>query len=154
MKALPAVGLASSIIQIVDFAVRITKKENTIYQPADGQIVSNTGVLQNVASNLYRLSLRLDENDLKKLSTDAKRPKLSEAAEQMLKVGEETKELTTTLIDAVLQAQARGTEADPAWKTVREALGTVWKKKEITGIKKKFKGVRKEVDSVLLVALR
>ena len=101
MKALPAVGLASAIIQIVDFAVRITKKENQIYQPSqEDDFVSNYAVLQNVASNLFKLSLRLDENDLKKLSTDPKRPKLSEAAEQMLKLGEETKELTTTLIDA------------------------------------------------------
>ncbi|KAH7138816.1 hypothetical protein B0J11DRAFT_25033 [Dendryphion nanum] len=154
MKALPVVGLASSIIQVVDFSVRITKKDNQIYQPPEGELVENTSILQNVANNLYRLSLKLDQNDLKKLSTDPKRPKLSEAAEQILKLGEEAKELTATLIDAVLQAQSRGTAADPKWQTVREALSTVWKKKEITGIKKKFKHVRKEVDSVLLVALR
>jgi hypothetical protein len=154
MKPLPAVGLASSIVQIVDFSVKITQKDHKIYQPTDGDHVENHAILQDVANNLYRLSTKLDQNDLKKLSSDPKRGKLSEPAEHLLKLAAETKELTTLLIDAVLQAQARGVFGDPKWNTVREALSTVWKKKEITGIKKKFKSVRKDLDTVLLLALR
>ncbi|KAF2016210.1 hypothetical protein BU24DRAFT_422561 [Aaosphaeria arxii CBS 175.79] len=154
MKPLPAVGLASSIIQIIDFSVKITSQDNVIHQPADGEPIDNSTILQNAANNLFRLSLNIDQNDLKRMSTDPKRPKLSDAAEEMLKLSDETKTLTTTLINAVLQAQARGSFADPKWQTVREALSTVWKKKEITGIKKKFRDVRKDVDIALMVALR
>lgn len=154
MKPIPAVGLSSSIIQIVDFAVRILSKDHKIYQPTDGEAVENHAVLQDIAKNLFRLSLNIDHNDLKRLSSDPKRPKLSEAAEQLLKLSDETKILTTTLIDAILQAQARGSFSDPKWQTGRDALLTVWKKKEITGLKKKLKNVRKEVDTALMVALR
>lgn len=154
MKPLPAVGLASSIVQIVDFSVKICQKDQKIYQPTEGDSVENHALLQHVADNLFRLSLNLDRNDLKKLASDPKRGKLSEPAEHLLKLSDETKELTTTLVDAVIQAQARGSYGDPKWNTIRDALSTVWKKKEITGTKKKLKNVRKEVDTVLLVALR
>jgi hypothetical protein len=154
MKPLPAVGLASAIVQIIDFSVKCTRKDHKVYQPTEGNFVENYAILQDVASNLFRLSLNLDQNDLKKLASDPKRGKLSEPAEELLKLSDQTKELTTTLVDAVLQAQARGSFGDPKWQTVREALSTVWKKKEITGLKKKLRNVRKDVDTVLLVALR
>ena len=154
MKPIPAVGLASSIIQIVDFAVKTLSKEHKIYQPTDGEAVENHAVLQDIANNLNRLSLNINQNDLKRLNSDPKRPKLSEAAELLLKFSDETQELTKALIDAILQAQARGSFSDPKWQTAREALLTVWKKKEITGLKKKLKNVRREVDIALMIALR
>jgi hypothetical protein len=153
MKPLPAVGLASAIIQIVDFSIKITQKEHKIYQPAEGSIVENHAVLQAVAHNLFRLSLKLDQNDLSRLASE-KRGKLSEPAEMLLKLADDAKELTAPLTDAVLQAQAHGTFGDPKWQTVREALSTIWKKKDITGIKKKLKNVRKEVETALLIALQ
>jgi hypothetical protein len=154
MKPIPAVGLASSIIQIVDFSVKILSKDHKVYQLTDGATVENHTLLQDIAQNLFRLSSNIEQNDLKKLSADPKRPKLSDAAEQLLKVSDDTKLLTTTLIDAVLQAQARGSFSDPKFQTGREALLTVWKKKDITGLKKKLKNIRKEVDTSLMVALR
>lgn len=156
MKPLPAVGLASSLIQIIDFSVKTTRKDHKIFQPTEGNTphVENHTLLQDVANHLNKLLLKLDINDLKKLSSDPKRGKLSEPAEHLLKISDEAKELGTTLVDAVLQAQARGSYGDPRWLTVREALMTVMKKKEITAIKKKFKNVRKEVEANLMIALR
>jgi hypothetical protein len=156
MKPLPAVGLASSLIQIIDFSLKITRKDHKIFQPTEGTtpVVENHTLLQDVANHLNKLLLKLDINDLKKLSADPKRGRLSEPAEHLLKISDETKELGTTLVDAVLQAQARGSYGDPRWQTVREALMTVLKKKEVTAIKKKFKTVRKEVEANLMIALR
>ncbi|KAF2707106.1 hypothetical protein K504DRAFT_410991 [Pleomassaria siparia CBS 279.74] len=153
-KPIPAVGLAASIIQLIDFSVKILSKDHKIYQPTDGEVIVNHTLLSTIAQNLFRLSMNIDQNDLKKLNTDPKRPKLSDAAEHLLKLSDETKALTATLIDAVLQAQARGSYSDPKWQTGREALLMVWKKKEITGLKKKLKNVRKEVDTALMIALR
>ncbi|KAF2191676.1 hypothetical protein K469DRAFT_718697, partial [Zopfia rhizophila CBS 207.26] len=154
MKPLPAVGLASSIIQIVDFAVKIISKDHRIYQPTDGEVAENHTVLEYAANNLFELSSELEQNDLKKLSSNPKRPKLSEAAEQLLKLGDETKELTKTLIDAIDQAKGKGSYSDPKWQSGRDALLSVWKKKEITALKKRLKNVRKEADTALLLALR
>ncbi|KAF2876481.1 hypothetical protein BDV95DRAFT_590592 [Massariosphaeria phaeospora] len=154
MKPLPAVGLASSLVQIIDFSVKVLQKEYKIYQSADGDFIENPTLLQNAVDNLFRLLFQLENNDLKKLSADPKRGKLSEAAEHLLKLGDETKLLATPLIDAILQAQAKGSYGDPKWTTLREALLTVWKKKDVTGLKKKLRNVRKDVDTSLLLALK
>ncbi|KAF2732565.1 hypothetical protein EJ04DRAFT_469981 [Polyplosphaeria fusca] len=154
MKSLPAVGLASSILQIIDFGVKITQKDHKLFHPSEGESVENHVVLQCIANHLNALSSELDENDLKKLTAEKKGPKLSEAAAQLLKLSDETKEQTTALIDAVLQAQSRGSYSDPKWQTGREALLSAWKKKDLKTLKKKLKQIRKEVDTSLLVALR
>jgi hypothetical protein len=157
MKALPAVSLASSLIQVTDFSIKITRKDHKVFQPigSDTSIVENHTLLQDVANHLNRLLLKLDINDLKKLSADPKRKgKLSEPAEQLLKISAEAKELGRTLVDSVLRAQAQGSYGDPKWGTVREALMTVLKKKEVTAIKKKFKTIRKEVEANLMINLR
>ncbi|KAF2117082.1 hypothetical protein BDV96DRAFT_490389 [Lophiotrema nucula] len=154
MKPLPAVGLASSILQIVDFGIKITSKEHKIYQPTESQAVENHAVLQAIVDYLFRLGTELDQNDLKRLSADSKSPKLSEAALQLLKLSDLAKEHNTTLIEGILQAQARGSYGDPKWQTGREALMSVWKKKDVKALKKKLQELKKEVDTALLIALR
>ncbi|KAF1997134.1 hypothetical protein P154DRAFT_622732 [Amniculicola lignicola CBS 123094] len=154
MKPLPAVGLASSTLQLSDFAIKILSKEHKLFQPTESETPENHVVLQDIANHFYRLISELDRNDLKKLTADPKRPKLSEAAEQLLKLSDEIKELTTPLIDSVLQAQARGSFGDPKWQTGREALLSVQKKKDISALKKKLKHVSVEVNTSLLLALR
>lgn len=154
MKPLPAVGLASSLVQILDFSIKCTRKDHNVFHPTEGEAVGNHTVLQDVANNLFRLSVKIDQSDLKKLSSGPKHGKLSEPAEHLLKISGEVKEQVTLLIDAVIQAQARGSFGDPKWLTIRDSLSGVWKKKEITTIKKKFRAFRKEVETALLLALQ
>ncbi|KAF2630699.1 hypothetical protein BU25DRAFT_488856 [Macroventuria anomochaeta] len=156
-RPIPAVGLASAILQILDFSIKCLQKQNQIFQPSDSEstpVVENAQVLQRIVDNLYRLTDAIDHSELKKLS-DGSKSKLSEPAQQLLKISEETKELTGPLVDALLQTQAKGSFGDPRWGTAREALcNGVWKERDVTGLKKKLRAVRKEVDVALLLALR
>ncbi|KAF2134245.1 hypothetical protein P153DRAFT_363224 [Dothidotthia symphoricarpi CBS 119687] len=152
MKPIPAVGLSSAISQLIDFSINVLRKDNAIYQPTTP--VENSAVLQDVIDNLYRLTDVIDNNELKKSSND-KTAKLSEAAQQLVKLSEDAKEATNPLIDALIAAQAKGSFGDPRWPTARDALmNGVWKKKQVTDLKRKVRTIRKDVDTALLLALR
>ncbi|KAJ4343959.1 hypothetical protein N0V95_006509, partial [Ascochyta clinopodiicola] len=157
VRPIPAVGLASAILQLLDFAIRCLRKDNAIYQPGEPEAtapVENAQVLQKIVDNLYRLTDAIDNSELKKLHSGSK-GKLSEPAQHLLKLSDETKELTNPLIDALIATQAKGSFGDPRWGTAREALcNGVWKERDVTGLKKKLRAVRKEVDVALLLALR
>lgn len=156
-RPIPAVGLASHILQIVDFSIKVLRKDNHIYQPSDPEstpLVENANILQYIINNLFRLTDAIDNSELKKLHHGSK-GKLSEPAQQLLKISEETKDLTSPLIDALIATQAKGSFGDPRWGTAREALCSgVWKERDVTGLKKKLRAVRKDVDAALLLALR
>lgn len=161
MKPIPAVGLSSALVQIIDFGINTLRKDHIIYQssePCDAQ-AHNAAVLQDAIYTLYRLIDVIDASELKKLQAEnreqKKGAKLSEAAQQLLKHSEGVKELVEGLRDALIAAQARGTSEDRVWGTLREALmnGT-WKKKDVTGAKKKLRALRREIDTSLLLALR
>jgi len=156
-RPIPAVGLASAILQILDFAIKCLRKDNAIFQPSDPEAtpaVENAQVLQRIIDNLYRLTDAIDNAELKKLH-DGSKGKLSEPAQNLLKLSEETKELTNPLVDALIATQAKGSFGDPRWGTAREALcNGVWKERDVKGLKKKLRAVRREVDIALLLALR
>jgi len=156
-RPIPAVGLASALLLTIDFAIKCLQKQNTIFQPSDSEltpVVENAQVLQKIVDNLFRLTDAIENSELKRLG-DGSKSKLSEPAQQLLKISEETKGLTGPLIEALIFTQAKGSFGDPRWGTAREALcNGVWKERDVTGLKKKLRAVRKEVDVALLLALR
>jgi hypothetical protein len=161
MRPIPAVGLASALVQIIDLSINALRKDHPIYQPTDASTipVENIIVLQNIINDLYRLTNLIDQSELKKLHNEKteqkKSAKLSEAAQQLLKHSEQVKEVVEGLIDALKDVQARATPEDPRWPTARDALmNGVWKKKDVTSNKKKLRTLRKDVDTSLLFALR
>ncbi|OSS54859.1 hypothetical protein B5807_01797 [Epicoccum nigrum] len=157
-RPIPAVGLATALLLLVDFAIKCLQKQNAIYQPGDGAavpVVENAAVLQRIIDGLFRLQDCVGDAELRKLS-EKSRAKLSEPALLMLKISDEARELVPPLIEALVAAQAKGSYGDPRWGTAREALchHAVWKERDVTGLKKKLRAVRKEVDVALLLALR
>ena len=160
VRPIPAVGLASALVQTIDFSINVLRKDHPIYQSSDSSTppVENAAFLQDIIHNLYRLIDIVDSSELKKLHDDktAKAAKkLSEAAQQLLKHAELVKELTNLLIDALIAAQEKGKFGDPRWPTARDALmNGVWKKSDVTGPKKKFSNLRREIDTSLLLAMR
>lgn len=58
LEALAAVSLASSVVQLVGFAVKLIWKGNQYYKSADGNLEENAQ-LKDVADNFGKLSGRL-----------------------------------------------------------------------------------------------
>jgi hypothetical protein len=162
VRPIPAVGLASALVQIIDFSINTLRKDHPIFQPSDASTppVENAAFLQNLIDNLYRLTDLIDQSELKKLQQEktaakVKGAKLSEAATQLIKLSDLTKETTHPLIDALIAAQAKGSFGDPKWGTAREALTNgVWKNSEVKSAKKKLRTLRREVETALLLAMR
>jgi hypothetical protein len=157
-KIMPAVGLAQGILLLVDYSIKVLQKQTLIYTPGDANaspVEQNAHVLQVIVDTLFRLTDAIEQAELRRLGEGSK-SKLSEPAQNLLKISEETKELTAPLIEALLQTQKKGSFGDPRWSTAREALcaSGVWKERDVTGLKKKLRAVRREVDVALLLALR
>ncbi|KAF2034716.1 hypothetical protein EK21DRAFT_55929 [Setomelanomma holmii] len=161
-RPIPAVGLASALIQTIDFSINVLRKEHPIYQPVDESTtpVENTKVLQSIIDNLYRLTDLIAQSELRRLQDEKSEQKesaakLSDAAQQLLKQSDQVVDLVQSLRDALMAAQARGSSSDASWPTARVALmNGVWKKKDVTSHKKKFRALRRETDTSLLLALR
>ncbi|KAF1953991.1 hypothetical protein CC80DRAFT_135094 [Byssothecium circinans] len=144
----PTVGLASAVVQVVDFADKILSPQHSVYHSSKGASPGNHAVLQNVANNLYRLSARITKAD-KKAGRVGGTYLLN-----LLSLGEQTRTWISYLIDYVLQAQAKLNYGEPNYTSLRDALATVKKDKELVGLKDHFKSIRAQVDACLLVALR
>lgn len=176
VKSLPAVGLASALVQIIDSGINILRKDHVIYQPSttttntassptsnsNNTPVENAAFLQSLIHNHYRLLDLIDQAELKKLHDDkiasknkSTGAKLSEAALALVKLVEPVKEHTNQIIDYMIAAQARLSFGDPRFGTAREALmNGVMKKGDVTGTKKKLRALRRDVDAGLLLAMR
>ncbi|KAF2683464.1 hypothetical protein K458DRAFT_46854 [Lentithecium fluviatile CBS 122367] len=153
-QPLLTVGLATALVQTIDFSANILSENHAIYPSSDGASPDNHTVLRDITNNFHRLSFRISENDAKRRGAEKKNAKLSEAEQHLLKLSDELRELVDPLRDAFLHVQPRGSYSDPKWGSAREALLTVWKEKDITNLLKKLKNVKKEVDTTLLFALR
>ncbi|KAJ4301200.1 hypothetical protein N0V90_003291 [Kalmusia sp. IMI 367209] len=141
-KTLPAVGLASCIVQLLDFSAKILDKNHEVYQRKDVRLsLENGHLLRLVTHELYRLVEKLDQHKLKRPGNDKKGGKLDDATQQLLKLSDSTTEIVIPLIDAFSQAQAKCTPGDLAWTTISNA-------------KKRLQFLRKELDTALLRALR
>ncbi|CAN9388955.1 unnamed protein product [Alternaria alternata] len=164
LRPIPAVGLASALVQTIDFSINALRKDHPIFQPSSPSttpFVENAAFLQDIIHNLYRLTDLIDHSELKELydeksAKSAKAAKkLSEAALQLLKHADLVKELTASFIDAVIAAQEKGKFGDPRWPTAREALlNGVWKKAHLTGVKKRYRALRRDIETSLLLAMR
>ncbi|KAF1943450.1 hypothetical protein EJ02DRAFT_510967 [Clathrospora elynae] len=162
-KPIPAVGLASALIQTIAFSIQTLRKDHPIAQPTDPSTppVESAAFLQDIIHNLFRLTDLIETSELKTLHDEKSgraAKKLSEPAQQLLKHAEVlVKELTNPLILALIAAQENGKSGDGQWGSAREALmlsgGGVWKKGDVTGAKKKFRALRKDVDTSLLLAM-
>ncbi|KAF3044647.1 hypothetical protein E8E12_007194 [Didymella heteroderae] len=155
---MPAVGLAQGILLLVDFSIKVLQKQTLIFTPSDATaspVEQNAHVLQVIVDTLFRLTDAIEQAELKRLGEGSK-SKLSEPAQNLLKISDEAKELTGPLIEALLATQKKGSFGDPRWSTAREALcaSGVWKERDVTGLKKKLRALRREVDVALLLALR
>ncbi|KAF1973951.1 hypothetical protein BU23DRAFT_505699 [Bimuria novae-zelandiae CBS 107.79] len=153
-KALPAVELAASALHLIDFALKILQREHEIYQARAGSGVEPVRLLRVVVHELYKLTEKIDEYKLKKAGSERKSGKLEDATQQLLRLSDNTKEVTLQLIDGFTQAQEKCATGEAAWTTLREALLTVWNKGQLTTHKKRLQFLRKEFDTALLRALK
>ena len=144
----PTVGLASAIVQLLDFADKLLSPQHAVHHGDKGASPGNHAVLQNVANNLHRLSARVAKVDKKAGKVGGM------YFMNLLSLADQTKTWITYLTEYVLQAQAKLSYGEPDYTSVRDALVTVKKDKELAGLKEHFASIRAQVDASLLMVLR
>ena len=61
MDPITALGVAGSIVQLVDFGIKVVSKGNKIYHSGDGSTAENHD-LENVANDLVLIQTRLRQS--------------------------------------------------------------------------------------------
>ncbi|KAI4909064.1 hypothetical protein J4E85_011638 [Alternaria conjuncta] len=163
MEPLAALGIAGNIIQIVDFASSLVSRSHELYQSADGKLADHT-VLHSAAQNLLGLcdELRLLDPqgepepagvDFMYAPTTPKGPpKLSAADARLVQLMKDCEAAANKLRDALNKAS--GSSHSNAWKSVYQALKSIHSDQEITKLASQLDGIRKQVDSTVLVSIR
>jgi len=144
MDPISSLGLASNVIQIIDFTGRIISHTHEISHSAEGVLESHT-FLEDAANNLSELYQELAKNNTK--ST-----KLSEADRQLLKLRRECQDVTKNLID--LLNCVKNQNPHDKWQSVRQAILCMWSQKDILAHETKLDSIRKQIGTALLCSLR
>jgi hypothetical protein len=154
LDGVSALGLASSIVQIVDFSVRLFSKTREYHKSDDGSLI-NQQALGQVAGRLHNLGKRLGDslsaiehtnepmNEQSALSIEE--IELKSIASQCR---DNAHELSSILED--LRINGRNTR----WKSFRHALKSYWRKEEIEDALKSMNMMREQMVVYLLVILK
>jgi len=154
MDPVSALGVASGVVQLVDFTRKLIAKGYNIYRSSDGKLPEYIA-LQDVAINLGELTKELDvpfgTEDLQ-LMREGKRRKLQGAEKQLDSIRIECVEVTKQLLEVLGGLMVKNKVRK--WQCFRQALSSVWSERKILGLEEKLDRIRKQLDTTLLVCLR
>jgi hypothetical protein len=174
LDPLTALGVAGTIVQFVDFTVKLMSKSHELYKSTDGALVGNKD-LEAIAANLNRLTERLRTDMNRHLLPPVKAIKLrddvsSKQAERELaftlrdytpenraeielgEINAKCGEVAGDLISILRMFKVEGN--NNKWKSFRVALKTVWDEDQIQKAVSKLTECRKALDTELLISLR
>ncbi|KAF2113604.1 hypothetical protein BDV96DRAFT_613546 [Lophiotrema nucula] len=147
MDPISALGLASNIIQFVQFAGKLISESQEAYESIDGVSQRNAN-LEGIANDLLNLHQQL----LKDASSRTPGAKLSAAEAQLQSLAKESTQVAEKLIGIVqaLKSSAR----NKRWKSVRHAIASSWKQSDIAALQARLGDIRQQLDTALLICLR
>lgn len=143
MDPMSGLSVATSVIQFVDFTVKLVQDAHEIYVSATRDSERNSE-LKAVTHSLVQLNKDLE----KSLNAKSKSP--SDA--QLVPLCAQCNELAQKLIDALnkLSVQSRSR----AWGSFQQALKTIWNQSDIDGLQRRLDSFRQQLTMHLLVSLR
>lgn len=147
MDPLTAIGLAGNLVQFVDFGIRVVSKGFKIYRSVDGCLIENLD-LEVVTSDLLVLQKKLGDS---KPRANAKDPELEDfkSLEPLIK---RSSDLAEKLLEKLNAAKAQGRFRK--WKSLRQAVKSVWSKREVDEMADRLQAFKSELQLKLLVSLR
>lgn len=154
MDPVSAFGVASGVVQFVDFTRKLIAKGYNIYRSSDGKLPEHIA-LQDIAINLQELAKelapRFTKDDLR-LIREGRTPKLQRAERQLDSIQIECAEVTRQLLEVLGGLMVKSKERK--WQCFRQALSSVWSEGKIRGLEERLDRIRKQLNTTLLVCLR
>jgi hypothetical protein len=170
-----ALSLGANVIQVIDFSIKLVSKGYHIYKSADGSLIENLDT-EAVAIDLQicnaRLSQSLDQykqSETKSLSSESLSSSISlavgsiggnggardDADEQALEqLCEACNKVASELVERLRRLKVVPGGKHREWKSVRQALKTVWSKDDLDAIATRLRLYRDQLNTRLLVSLR
>jgi hypothetical protein len=146
MDPLSAIGLASNVIQFVEFAGKLIGEAQEAYESVDG-VSQRTANVENIAVDLLELY-----QQLKRSAWQAPSAQTSAAELQLQRLITESTQVAEKLLQIV--QGLRGDGPNKRWASVRHALASAWKQKDITALQSKLQEIRQQLDTTLLICVR
>lgn len=144
MDPVSAIGLASSVVQLITFSTDIISKSREIHRSAAGSLVENVE-LETIARTLQSQSRRL--------AVHASKDRFpSGTSKEIVACCEQVRSSSKELIDTVESLQRNG--ASSRWKSFYQALKSVWKEQDIAEYLRRLEMHRRQIDSLLLMHLQ
>lgn len=151
MDPASAIGLASSVVQLIDFTTKLIGKGNEIYKkgslPEHVELQEINEEFKKLSRNLTG-SLKPDYYLPDALNQNA--PKLSPEEEALEKIANQCDEVAQDFIDLLNRLKSTGGR----WRSFLVALKTVWTKEDIEKLQSKLKMYESQLVVNLLVVLR
>ena len=148
LDPLTAIGLAGNIVQFIDFSLTIVSKASEIRQSADGVPRENRD-LEIVTKDLVAITARL-KNSVRQAPRGA--VDLTQEQCRLDDLRRHCADVAGELIDALERLKAKGPKG--RWKSLRQALKSVWSRDKIIQIQSRLTGLREELELRILVDMK
>lgn len=146
MDPLSALGLASNIIQVVDFGSRLVFKGREIYGSVDGATAVNRE-LESITTDLNRVCAELIAPERYINKEQASEPEVA-----LIALSRSCQTLGEELLSVLRKLKVKGRHQQ--WDTARQALRSVWKESKICGYEKRLGEYRSQITTSLISILR
>jgi hypothetical protein len=162
LDPLTALSLASSIVQFVDFAGKVVSKCRHIHGSIDG-VIPEHHELDIVATDLVRLSTRLKQRKWSKRLKDEEftakylkheTPERKKEREEELAfkgLSDTCTKIADELLERLSKHKVPDGSSNRKWKSFRQALETVWSKKELEELAARLAEIRQQMSFHVLI---
>ena len=148
MESIAALGLASNIIQIVDFSSRLISHGRELYNSADGRTTEHT-VLDDAIKALAEL-----HSSLKITSGSRSYGSLTVADRHLIQLKAESERAVDELQQVLEKARLKNPGNNRKWQSIRQALSSVRTDKEISALAARLDKIRGQIDTAVLISIR
>ncbi|CZR56317.1 uncharacterized protein PAC_06205 [Phialocephala subalpina] len=146
LDPLTALGLASNIIQLVQFTSDLVSKSREYYDSADGALVEQLE-LEAITKNLQKLSKDLVVPDLTSGGS-----KVTKTEQQLSELCKGCRDVSKELLIIIQGLKSEGSHS--RWSSFRQALKSVWNEDKIKALEERLDRYRRQIDTTLLISLR
>jgi hypothetical protein len=153
LDPLTALSVASSVIQLVDFSLKIVSKSKDLYKSNNGTLKENAAT-ETVTIRLKQMTSRL-RGQLGRNSNGIRNGTYDQARQdRLMDICKECSEVSDELIHHLGKLKVPTWSEKSKWKSFRQALKSIWSKPAIDEMAKRLEVLRAELDTHILEILR
>lgn len=154
MDPASAIGLASSIVQLLGFAGDLLNKSKEIYKSVDGSTNANNQ-LEVIARTLEQLTAEITiieqtQDDVSGMGFGISRKDKSE--KELERLCEACRGVSRELLQAL--EKLKRAKGDTKWGSFNQALRIIWSESKVNELAAQVEQYRRQIDTALLINLR